>query len=164
MIRNLRPIGGPWINELDWTTLKREPEVSTSRRGLLRRVRDIVWSVAWKGSPIYLILLLEFQSRPDRCMALRQLTYLTLFYEDLIKTKRIEPGEKLPPALPICLYNGDEPWRGPARIESLVAPCPRELKRFQPRFSHLVIEELKVRSTSPPPNAMPPAVFSRSSR
>lgn len=145
VIRGWRPVGGPWIDALDWSTLKREPEVSTSRKSLLRRVRDIVWSVQWQGSRIYLILLIEFQSRPDPYMALRQLTYLSLFYEDLIKSKRLAPGEKLPPALPICLYNGEESWRASPRLEDLVAPCPKELKRYQIRFCHLLIEELRVK-------------------
>lgn len=143
-IRDLKPAGGKWIEELDWSTLKREPEVSTSRKSLLRRVRDLVWSVQWCGSPVYLILLIEFQSRPDPNMALRLLTYLSLFYEDLVKSKRLEPGQKLPPALPICLYNGDEAWGGETSVEALVGPCPPELQGYQPRFCHLLIEELKV--------------------
>jgi predicted transposase YdaD len=143
VIRRLSGTGGPWIDQLDFETLKREPEVSTSRR-LDRRVRDIVWSIHWRGSPLYLILLIEFQSQPYRFMPLRQLTYLALFYEDLVKSKRIGPGELLPPALPICLYSGDSPWRAPTRLESLIAPCPEELKRYQPRFRQLLIEELRV--------------------
>jgi hypothetical protein len=133
---------GRWIDELDWTTLKREKETSTAEK-LDRRFSDVVWSVHWRGSPLYLILLLEFQSRPDRFMALRQLTYLALFYEGLVKAGRVGPGKLLPAALPICLYNGEQVWRAPTSLERLIAPCPKELLLFQPRFQHLLIEELK---------------------
>lgn len=134
--------GGSWLDGLDWSTLKREPEISTSRQ-LDRRIRDVVWSVSWRGSPLFLILLIEFQSQPHRFMALRQLTYLSLFYEDLVKSGRIGKAGLLPPALPICLYNGEESWRAPVSLEELVAPYPRELGCFQPRFQYLLIDELK---------------------
>jgi len=39
-------------------------------------------------------------------MAVRILTYLGLLYQDLLQTKKIRPDEKLPPVLPIVLYNG----------------------------------------------------------
>jgi hypothetical protein len=134
---------GRWIDELDWTTLKREKETSTAEK-LDRRFSDIVWSLNWRGSPLYLILLLEFQSRPDRFMALRQLTYLALFYEGLVKSGRVGAGKKLPAALPICLYNGEKAWRASTSIDGLIAPCPEELLPFQPRFQYLLIEELKI--------------------
>lgn len=143
VIRRLRPIGGPWIDELDWSTLKIENGVATSGN-LDRRISDIVWSIAWRGSPLYLILLIEFQSQPDRFMALRQLTYLSLFYESLVKAKRLDPEGRLPPALPVCLYNGDQPWRAPDRLESLIAPPPEELRDYQIRFRHLLVDELDI--------------------
>lgn len=133
---------GRWLDELDWSTLRRESEISTASK-LDRRIRDVVWSVHWQGSPLYLILLIEFQSQVDRFMPLRLLNYLTLFYEDLVKSGKVGPRGKLPPALPICLFNGENSWRAPLRLEQLIAPCPRELRRFQPRFRHLLIEELK---------------------
>jgi hypothetical protein len=134
---------GKWLDELDWSTLKRESEISTAGK-LDRRIQDIVWSLRWRGSPLYLILLIEFQSQVDRFMPLRLLNYLTLFYEGLVKSRRIGPQDKLPPALPICLFNGENPWRAPLRLEQLIAPCPKELRIFQPRFRYLLIEELKI--------------------
>lgn len=77
-------------------------------------------------------------------MALRQLTYLALFYESLVKAKRLDPEGRLPPALPVCLYNGDQPWRAPDRLESLIAPPPEELRDYQIRFRHLLVDELDI--------------------
>ena len=143
LIRQLEFSGdGSWVDELDWDSLRRESEISIAEK-LDERIRDVVWSVFWRGSPVYLILLLEFQSQPDRHMVLRQLTYLCLFWQDLLKSGRVGP-EGLPPALPICLYNGEAPWRAPASLDQLTAVCPKELLGFQPRFRHLVIEELRV--------------------
>ena len=135
---------GKWVDELDWATLQRESEISIAEK-LDKRIRDVVWSVAWRGSPFYLILLIEFQSQPDRHMVLRQLTYLSLFWQDLLKSGRVGPEDLLPPALPICLYNGEAPWRAPASLSELIAVCPKEILGFQPQFRHLVISELKVK-------------------
>ena len=45
---------------------------------------------------------------------------MSLFYEDLVKSGRIGASGLLPPAQPICLYKGEEPWRSPLALEELV--------------------------------------------
>ena len=52
---------------------------------------------------LYILILIEFQSRVDPVMALRQLVYVASFYEDLYKQKRLTESGKLPPVLPIVL-------------------------------------------------------------
>jgi hypothetical protein len=57
------------------------------------------------------ILLLAFQSTPDPWMALRLLVYAGLLWQPLVREQRLLPDGRLPPILPIVLYNGDARWR-----------------------------------------------------
>ena len=59
---------------------------------------------------MYLYILIEFQSSVDPWMAVRVMTYIGLLYQDLIKQKQVLKGRRLPPVLPIVLYNGDAKW------------------------------------------------------
>ncbi len=61
------------------------------------RLRDVVWRVRFRGRTLYILILIEFQSRIDPVMALRQLTYVASFYEDLCRQKRLTENGKLPP-------------------------------------------------------------------
>jgi len=64
-------------------------------------------------------LLLEFQSSVDRLMAVRLLTYVGLLYQDLAAAGEIPHGGKLPPVLPIVLYNGQAPWTAATALAGL---------------------------------------------
>ena len=75
------------------------------------KLEDVVWSVdvTWNGltQPVYLYLLMEFQSKSDLTIPLRLMHYVACFYDQLIKNKTVNPSkEGLPPVLPIVLYNG----------------------------------------------------------
>jgi len=85
---------------------------------------DIIWRVRFKDRWIYLYLLLEFQSTVDDWMPVRILTYLGLLYQDLINQGSIAAGEKLPPVLPIVLYNGKPRWHVATDINELIEPAP----------------------------------------
>ncbi|WP_148087268.1 Rpn family recombination-promoting nuclease/putative transposase, partial [Pigmentiphaga humi] len=68
---------------------------------------DMLWRVRSRhGDWVYVYLLLEFQSRSDPYMALRALTYVGLEYEDILRHKGAQGDGRLPPMLPIVLYNG----------------------------------------------------------
>ncbi len=133
-------VGGAWIAEIEFSSLKRENEISiVRRRGA--RIRDVVWSVRFRDRPLYILILIEFQSRVDPVMALRQLIYVASLYEDLHRQKRLAEGGKLPPVLPIVLYNGERPWRAPCSVEEMIEEVPEPLARFQPRMSYFLLDE-----------------------
>ena len=100
----------PWLAEMDLNTLEK---VSGSyvADDLREREDDIIWRLRFKDRWLYLYILLEFQSSVDTYMAVRVLTYLGLLYQDLIHQKIVSGGQKLPPVLPIVLYNGKPRWR-----------------------------------------------------
>lgn len=74
-------------------------------------------------------------------MALRALTYLALLWEDLVRADQLTPDGRLPPVLPLVLYNGRAKWRAPMAIETLLSETPEEIEPYRPRFRMMVIDE-----------------------
>jgi len=88
------------------------------------------------------MLLLEFQSTPDPWMALRMLVYTGLLWQHLVREQRLLPGGRLPPIVPIVLYNGDPRWRAPVGLRGLIGlPEGSPLWRFQPALRYHLIDE-----------------------
>ena len=96
-----------WGRRLDFATLERVNGHYVDDR-LRQRPDDIVWRarMADGGGWLYLYLLLEFQSRSDRWMALRLMNYVGLLWQDLVRSKRLAAGNRLPPVFPLVIYNG----------------------------------------------------------
>jgi hypothetical protein len=134
-------IPGDWVRKLDFSTL--EPVKSDPISDQLdRRVDDAIWKVRLKdNSCLYICILLEFQSTPERFMPLRILTYLSLLYEDVVRSGQLLPGKKLPPVLPIVLYNGKTRWTLSARMHDLIEHISDDLTRYVPNFEFLLIDE-----------------------
>ena len=88
---------------------------------------NAVWWVRFSGRWLYLYLLLEFQSTVDPFMAVRLLTYLGLLYQDLIKQRALANSGRLPPMLPIVLYNGKPRWTAATELLNLIELAPGRL-------------------------------------
>lgn len=107
--------------------------------------QDVVWEVSFRHGeatvPLYLCLLLEFQSQPDWHMPHRMLSYVASFYQGLVKQKRLNLRlDKLPPVLPVVLYNGKPRWSVATRMQHIIAPVPKALRHFQPQLSYFLID------------------------
>lgn len=95
---------------------------------------------------LYVYLLIEFQSRSDRRMALRLLVYVGLLYQDLLKAKQLARGERfLPPVLPIVLYNEVDRWTAATALSELIEPPPAGLEPYQPAIRYLLLDEARYR-------------------
>lgn len=129
-----------WLHGLDYRTLER---VSGSyvTDDLRDRADDIVWRVKVGGEWVYLYLLIEFQSTVDAWMAVRIMTYVGLLYQDLIKQKQVLPERRLPPVLPIVLYNGDGKWTAKTDVADLIPKAPGLLAKYVPHLEYLLIDE-----------------------
>ena len=68
----------------DFSTLEKLSSEYVSDE-LLKRHGDTVWRLQVGGNTAYLLVLLEFQARDDRYMALRILTYTSLLYQELLR-------------------------------------------------------------------------------
>ena len=129
-----------WVQELDFSTLERVNQSHVSD-DLRERENDIIWRVQWRGRWLFIYLLIEFQSKIDWWMAVRLMTYIGLLYQDLIKSGEIARPEKLPPVLPIVLYNGDQRWNAPLGLAELMEPLPKRLQRYSPRLDYVLLDE-----------------------
>ena len=121
-------------------TLQRVNGSYTSETGDAR-YEDMVWKVRLADRWLYVYLLLEFQSRSDDWMALRMHVYVSLLLHDLQRQNQLSPEGKLPPVLPIVLYNGAKPWRAATDLADLLASAPEGLRALQPAQRYLLIAE-----------------------
>lgn len=129
-----------WLHALDFSTLERYP-VNYVTDELERRDTDIVWRLKVGGEWAYLYLLIDHQSRVDKYMALRLMTYVALLYQNLIKGEQTLPDGRLPPVLPIVLYNGPHRWTAPLDIAEIIPVMPDDLCQYQPKFRYLIIDK-----------------------
>ena len=110
-----------------------------------RREGDCIWKVRWKESDwCYVLIMLEFQSTPERFMPVRIVIYTGLLWEKLIKAKMLCKGDTLPPVLPIVLYNGKEPWNHPCEIAELLSPAAKRFLGFQPNQKFFLLDEIRI--------------------
>ncbi len=153
-----RYVAEPWVERLDFQSLEQMPAHYVSEEHE-QRESDIVWRLRLEPDEerpgagtkrrkeaqgtewLYVYLLLEFQSGPDRFMAVRLLGYLTLFYEWLIGHGELSKSRKLPPVLPVVLYNGRRRWKAPVQIADLIEPAFGGLETYVPHFEYLILDE-----------------------
>ena len=130
---------------VDWPSLGRLPAEYVGD-DFRRRHGDAVWRVRLRdgderGEWLYVLVLLEFQSTTDEMMALRVLQYTAMLYQELVRESRrarsargkrragkgAAKPERLPPVLPVVLYNGDAKWRTSRRSATscLTSATPR---------------------------------------
>lgn len=129
-----------WVHELDFTTLEKVSGSYVTDE-LRDREDDIIWRVRWGDGWLYVYLLLEFLSSIDRFMAVRIMAYVALLYQDLIRQKALSPNGRLPPVLPVVLYNGEERWNAAQEVQELVEAVPGGLERYRPALNYLLLDE-----------------------
>ena len=119
-----------WVDQLDLSTLRK---LAPERVGpqLARRQADMLWRVDFRHQPGFLVLLLEFQSRPDPFMAARVLRYVADTYDD---------APYLPPVLVCVVHNGKPPWDAAVDIAELLRPTLAPLREFAARLLHRVLD------------------------
>lgn len=134
-----------WVEDLDFSSLEKLPTSFFNNKKGEHRESDVLWRLRWgKGPWLYVYILLEFQSTVDRYMAVRMLTYVGLLYQDLIRRKLVGPDGRLPPVLPVVLYNGDAAWGAARDVASLVGDGPAELERYRPRLEYFLVDEGRI--------------------
>jgi predicted transposase/invertase (TIGR01784 family) len=125
-----------WVEHLDFSTLEK---VSSSyiTRDRKSRETDVIYKIKYGNKNLYIYILIEFQSTVEKFMALRVLNYVILFYEDLLKQKKIK--DKLPFVFPMVLYNGDNRWTAPVEISKLINYPSEDLTKYLVHFSYNLI-------------------------
>lgn len=140
-----------WVQELDFSSLEKVGGEYVSD-DLRHRESDMVWRLRWgKERWLYVYLLLELQSTVDPFMALRMMVYVGLLWQDLLRQKVLTPSGRLPPVLPVVLYNGNASWTAARDVSELVEEVPGGLERYRPRFQHLLLDERRIADTETEP-------------
>lgn len=129
-----------WVSQLDYSTLEKVSGSYVTDE-LRDREGDVIWRVRWGENWLYVYLLLEFQSTVDKYMAVRVMSYLGLLYQDLIRQKNLTPNGKLPPVLPLVLYNGEKRWKAAQNVGQLIERIPGGLEQYRPELHYLLLDE-----------------------
>ena len=61
-----------------------------------------------------------------------------------MRNDALDAGGRLPPVLPIVLYNGDARWKAVVEVGELIAPVGPELAPYQPSQRFIVVDERHV--------------------
>ncbi len=162
MVRDLLTgfVPGDWVRCLDLSTLER-CSGSYVTEDLRDRADDIIWRLRWGDDWLYVYLLLEFQSTIDAWMAVRIQTYMGLLYQDLIRAEQLSARGRLPPVLPLVLYNGHQIWNAAETLECLIEPAPAVLTDYRPQQSYLLLDEQRLaKAEQAPTRNLSAALFS----
>ena len=107
------------------------------------RESDIIWKFRRKDGeePGDVYILLELQSRPDPSMPVRFTNYESLFYQRLMAGQPAAVWRKLPPVIPLLLYNGWEPWHVPTDLGSLIEGLDPSAEIYRPQWRYRLVDE-----------------------
>ena len=128
-----------FVQFLDFSTLQKMDKSFVTDE-YKEKESDLIYQIHFKNKPMYIYMLIEFQSTVDPMMPLRFLRYICEFYEDL---KNHQTGlKKLPAIFPLLIYNGEKKWTSKLNINELIEKTISD--RYIPNFSYykLSINEL----------------------
>lgn len=77
-------------------------------------------------------------------MALRMMVYVGLLLQHLLRTRQLTPSGKLPPVLPLVLYNGFAPWGAARDVADLIDMVPGDLEHYRPQLRYCLVDEARV--------------------
>ena len=108
-----------WADRIDYRTFQPLPTELIDEQ-LRRRYPDMTWRVRTTDGSTDLVLLLEFQGRPERHMALRTTIYGCLAAQSLIqRDKELGRGDRELAVVALVLHHGDRRWNAVTRLSEL---------------------------------------------
>lgn len=129
-----------WTRFLDFSSLE-QVNVKHTTEELQTRENDLIWKINFKGQPLYIICLLEFQSTIDHFMAVRILTYVGLIYQEIIQQKHTLVQKKLPPVFSLVFYTGLAKWNAPLSLNTCLSTAiPKGLMSYQPNIEYMLLD------------------------
>lgn len=106
-----------WVRQLDFSVCELVKGNFVSKK-YKKTFTDLLYKVKLRGRDFYIVVLLEFKSKPAWFVAVQMAGYILDFYRHLLDSeKRLR---KLPPVFPILLYSGNKPWPAPLDLTKLV--------------------------------------------
>ena len=135
-------VGERWVDLIDLDSGEQINASFVSPRHQSRE-SDIIWKFRRKdgGAPVYVYILMEFQSRPDPSMPVRFMGYESLFYQHLMVGKPAAAWRNLPLVIPVLIYNGVEPWKDPTDLGSMIGTLDPSAEIYRPQLRYRLIDE-----------------------
>ena len=132
---------GEWIKDADFSSLIHVSGSYVSETGR-QRYQDVVWRVDVGGQCLWVYIVLECQRQPEKWMALRMLEYVNQLSLQITRDhkKHKLPEGRLPPILPIVLYDGKSEWNAATDVVDCFIKPPDGLEAFQPRLRYLLLD------------------------
>ena len=131
------------VAALDFATLEPMPTEYVDR-GLRQSRGDKVWRVGFRGGGpddcLWLAVMLEFQATVDRHMAARVLAYSGQLFQKRMRAEDWRSDSKLPPVLPIVVYNGRPRWSAPLEVSATISGVSAALAPYQPRQRYVLLD------------------------
>ena len=135
-------VGERWVERIDFGSGERVDASFVSPKHESRE-SDVIWKFRRQdgGEPVYVYILLEFQSRPDASMPIRLMGYESLFYQSLMASQPMAGWRKLPPVIPVVVYNGGEPWNVATDLGSLIGDLDPSAETYRPQLRYRLVDE-----------------------
>lgn len=135
-------VGERWVERIDLGSGERFDTTFVTPKHE-NRESDVIWKFRRKdgGEPVYVYILLEFQSRPDPSMPVRLMGYVSLFYQSLMNGKTAAGWRKLPLVIPVVVYNGSEPWHVATDLGSLIGDLDPSAEIYRPQLRYRLVDE-----------------------
>jgi Putative transposase, YhgA-like/Domain of unknown function (DUF4351) len=135
-------VGEQWVERIDLSSGERVDASFVSPRHE-NRESDVIWQFRRKdgGEPVYVYILLEFQSRPAPSMPVRLMGYVSLFYQLLMAGQPAAGWRKLPLVIPVVIYNGWEPWNVATDLGSMIGELDPSAEIYRPQLRYRLVNE-----------------------
>jgi hypothetical protein len=135
-------VGEQWVERIDLGSGERVDASFVSPKHE-NRESDVIWQFRRKdgGEPVYVYILLEFQSRPDPSMPVRLMGYESLFYQLLMAGQPAAGWRKLPLVIPVVVYNGWEPWNVATDLGSMIGELDPSAEIYRPQLRYRLVNE-----------------------
>jgi predicted transposase YdaD len=135
-------VGERWVELIDFDSGERV-NASFVNDKLQNRESDVIWKFRRKdgGQPLYVYILLEFQSRPDPSMPVRFMGYESLFYQAIMAGQPVSAWKDMPLVIPVLVYNGSEPWNVPTDLGSMIGHLDPSAEIYRPQLRYRLIDE-----------------------
>jgi len=134
-------VPGKWLKDVDFSSLIHVNGSYVSESGK-KRYDDTVWRVNIGGRWLWIYIITEIQGKPESWMALRMVEYVSQLALQITREKKIHelPEGRIPPILPIVIYNGLQPWNVATDVADCFIDPPGGLEAFLPRLRYLLLD------------------------
>ncbi len=135
-------VGEQWVSLIDLDTGEQVNASFVSPRHE-NRESDVIWRFQRKDGkePVFIYILMEFQSRPDPAMPVRLMGYVSHFFQNLMANQPAAGWKRLPLVIPMVIYNGVERWNVETALGALFGELDPAADFYRPQLRYRLVDE-----------------------